>query len=610
MEAREVNSRRMREAIVGIDIGSANAKCCVVAMNANGKHDTFPVENTTWDFRRDNPGDFPAFCAPFEDDPLQYIGGAAYPKPRHVSIKYLMYLLSGVEDRILKHYPISSELREWARKPMFQSTALTILEKFVAMLKEAIVNVCQRNSLLPRKIVICTPPHWGRKFERIYEHIFANVFPEIDTNDMLFCGESEGLAHYMMHSQCEELRGDLTNRGSPWDVVLCLDCGGHSASGTIYELERDEDGRIKTFVEIDTKAAPGGSEMWKFLSQQEYFKTEEKFPANGDSRIFKRVGRWVEKFTDWMLNGATQIEDLDLQLETINQCYTKAFEGVILLSERLINTLVACGSPNMGIIATGGSVVAGEVRRHLIDYCTQRNIPIKFADQLGMASRSTAVCQGAAVSCTYEPRPVEETLKHDMAMGIEMKKQPPDQWGEAVPLWPLEESAKGETIVHYTDECKRRLLICPNYSTTVDRSELTWYPIYNLSVQKKPGRYKIKTELTTENAQSYVTLTETPLNNTGRRNKITNNLIKPTVTKLPLFFRNQNLAVHVDDIKLVRMAEDQCEAAQVRPGERHEADMVSEVKKLSQDTPLQMTTKRQRELGALPQRRRKKRTRV
>jgi hypothetical protein len=133
-------------------------------------------------------------------------------------------------------------------------------------------------------------------------------------------------------------------------------------------------------------------------------------------------------------------------------------------------------------------------------------------------------------------------------------------------------------------------------------------------VKRKPGRYKIKTEMTTENAQTYVTLTETPLNNTGRRDNISNNLIKPMVTKLPLFFRNQNLAVHVDDVELAKMAEERCEGVQIRPGESSEVDMVSEVNKLSQDTPLQMTTRKRqlgRGLGApLPQPSQKKRTRV
>ncbi len=106
-----------------------------------------------------NKGDFAAACLPFEslDVALGNLGTPALDMPDHVMIKFLLYLIVGIEDTLWRQYPLSNKLRALKGDAQFREKCRKIFVKWLGIARKRADEFCDITGYEYTDIVFTIP---------------------------------------------------------------------------------------------------------------------------------------------------------------------------------------------------------------------------------------------------------------------------------------------------------------------------------------------------------------------------------------------------------------------------------------------------------------------
>ncbi|KAK3366390.1 hypothetical protein B0H63DRAFT_89459 [Podospora didyma] len=405
----------IRTAVLGLHFGSTSLRAGLTAhRDPEGRF--YHVRNHRPDLIRPwIVGDFSTACAPFEADYLGCIGNDAQARPRNVSAKYLMYLLTDFEDVVMAKHPLlPQELCKRRGDEAFVVICRAILVQLLKNLKQKIDAVCKSECLEYTEMVVTVS--WEKHFQvEYFSIIIEEAFGWTGKMDRVHVvAEADALANYVMTIQEEKLCG--------WDRILFLDFGGHCMSFTLYKSEQLDD--QVCLIELRCGGVIGGNEIWfhhiaelisKKLQEMEIDDPEEQLRRKLTTEFVSLQSRNEVKNDTTTFVYTPSLDDpgkiltVGLQPYEIDRCFNQAFEGPVILAKEQLKYLATFDkSSSIGVVVAGGSMTEGSGAVVFPD-CPVSEDKFIFNSSLEPEYLSTHKCRGAVIAVTSSKIKISRT---------------------------------------------------------------------------------------------------------------------------------------------------------------------------------------------------------
>jgi len=140
-----------------------------------------------------------------------------------------VYIIIGLDDNILRKYPLSEKVRLMRHDPKFRKRCRDIFVEWIRRAKRRADEWCKSKRFEYQEVVFALPETWTKPYQDQYYSIAKDVFPEFvdekcaggNSDDRInFISEGDCLSHYMIKHESSQLQFCR--------LTLFADFGGHS----------------------------------------------------------------------------------------------------------------------------------------------------------------------------------------------------------------------------------------------------------------------------------------------------------------------------------------------------------------------------------------------
>ncbi|KAM7183240.1 hypothetical protein V8F33_013715 [Rhypophila sp. PSN 637] len=253
---------------LGIDIGSVATRLVISSSDENGNsRKPIIVQNKLADIIDPNKHlgrvEFPSDCSV---DGKSLLVHPDIPREKRISAKYLIYRLDHdsreMDEEFLDEFNLFTVLGDLVTPDNAQAA----LREHISALIVRVKDVCKTNRLRLHSVTITVPAHWSvslvDRYLTLVKDSFHTQYHGESTIPVKVCFESQAIGRCVFDAENVGWKDEI---GYSPDVVLVLDCGGHSASSTIFaRTSSGEQARgMYTFFDMQSsKGAGGGCETF------------------------------------------------------------------------------------------------------------------------------------------------------------------------------------------------------------------------------------------------------------------------------------------------------------------------------------------------------------
>ncbi|KAM7218543.1 hypothetical protein V8F06_006147 [Rhypophila decipiens] len=287
-ESGEKDSPKL-DAYLGIDLGSVATRAVLSWRDEEDKlQEPMIVRNKNPGFnqsdKREDLVEFPSDCSV---DGKSVLLHPDLPADTLISGKYLIYLLGKAEGKLRDEFPLFAELR---CRVTPGNAELALHQHFQGLIAR-VEEICKAKRLNIRTVTITVPAHWPTELVGVYEKVVRESFDaQYNTVDnqmpnprIQSCFESQAIGRRILAGGSKDLHNEI--KYSP-DIVAIIDCGGHSASSSIFAASRDQGKGLYSFFDMQSSEGVGGG-CEQFLRDSSRWCTSELLESMEDSVLEK-----------------------------------------------------------------------------------------------------------------------------------------------------------------------------------------------------------------------------------------------------------------------------------------------------------------------------------
>ncbi|KAM7196888.1 hypothetical protein V8F20_006855 [Naviculisporaceae sp. PSN 640] len=423
------SSTELTPAVLGIDIGSVSSRAYLYCPST-GKEN--PVSNpdrtqTVLSAAKFEKADFSSMAYPFdddddngevyedgdgednedEDDGLVVYGGestAPLPGRQGTSLKYAPYILVNCTDVLLKEYALLQPLLAHQNDSRFRRRLRRGLKELFKTIKERASAICESEEMVIRHLALTIPVQWTLEFEDLYAELAGPIF-EVDRANIYFCSESEALANCLLRCHGKQMKknGFLLEE---YSTLIFFDFGGHNMNGCIFQVVSNEKGM--SFFRVDEPfGAGGGSEHWEHNIDSlcsPHLKIEmdaqrRQQLRDGFCRDKAKLDPFArDKNVQLVLEGScTKKKLVEIPMNMVKEAWEEAHRGVLEVAKTQIASFTGKKKKGVFVIVSGGTARHQTMRRRLLEFCKDAEIPEPlYAEGFNNAYDTALVAKGAA----------------------------------------------------------------------------------------------------------------------------------------------------------------------------------------------------------------------
>ncbi|KAK4208835.1 hypothetical protein QBC37DRAFT_451789 [Rhypophila decipiens] len=281
------------DAYLGIDLASVATRAVLSWRDEEDKlQEPIIVRNKNPGFnqsdKREDQVEFPSDCSV---DGKSVLLHPDLPADTLISGKYLIYILGKAEGKLRDEFPLFAELR---CRVTPGNAELALHQHFQGLIAR-VEEVCKAKRLIIRTVTITVPAHWPTELVGVYETVVRESFDaQYNTVDnqmpnprVQSCFESQAIGRCILAGGSKDLHNEI--KYSP-DIVAMIDCGGHSASSSIFAASRDQGKGLYSFFDMQSSEGVGGG-CEQFLRDSSLWCTSELLESMEDSESVVEKGR-------------------------------------------------------------------------------------------------------------------------------------------------------------------------------------------------------------------------------------------------------------------------------------------------------------------------------